>query len=229
MLCSCWGLLSFVSLEKHARNSSATFASWLAKITEYVELLAFVANMHKILYLHWSFRRIAYAFISTESLPDEKHHCYTWTPFDGHRLLARRNQCISSPVSLASISWNSHLTVGWKSPLTSALELCLFKRPTLLPWNRRNLLYEIPIKRNTQHASRAGFNHENVRTWSLQHDNRSLSRCLLHRAGSLTAFIWAQTLSLLTLATKQRFHCPASLKKMIILPRYRSVRYKNSA
>ncbi len=43
----------------------------------------------------------------------------------------------------------------------------------------------------------------------------SLSRCRLHRAGSLAAFIWAQTLSLLTLATKQRFHCPASLKKWL--------------
>lgn len=83
------------------------------------------------------------------------------------------------------------------------------------------------MHRKLQH--RIAFNHENMRTWSPQDGNRRLSRCLMHKAESLTAFIWAQTLSLLTLATKQRFHCPASLKKMIILPRYRSVRYKNSA
>lgn len=143
------------------------------------------------------------------------------TPFDGLRLLARRKPCMSSPVSLASISWNSHLTVGWKSPLTS-LELCLFKRRAILPWNRivarRNLLYEILITPNTQHASKASaeswFNDEDVHTWSLQSGLEPLP--LPSAQGwKPRGFIWAQTLSLLTLATKQRFHCPASLKKWL--------------
>lgn len=117
--------------------------------------------------------------MSITSFSDQKKKTTMYlrrTPFDGLRLLARRKQCMSSPVSLASIRWNSHLTVGWKSPLTSALELCLFKRRAILPWNRivarRNLLYEILIKPNTQHASKASavswFNDEDVHTWSLQ-------------------------------------------------------------
>lgn len=138
------------------------------------------------------------------------------------RLLARWKQCMSSPVSLASISWNSHLTVGWKSPLTSALELRLFKRRAILPWNRiiaRRNLHEIRITPNTQHASQASAV-SRIERWKcsyLEPAERypSLSRVLLHRAASLPAFIWAQTLSLLTLATKQRFHCPASLKKWL--------------
>lgn len=144
LICHAYLELSAAKLYDGCRR----FAFWLAGICR---TLTKWPPRVKILYL-------LSIIVSHSVYLDEKHHCYTWTPFDGHQLLARRNQRVSSPVSLASISWNSHLTVGWKSPFTSALELCLFER---LPWNRRKLIYEIPIKR-------AGFKDGNVRTWSVQ-------------------------------------------------------------